>query len=382
MKKAENKHINRHWFARLAAIVMVALFTAASLPAGFAYADVDNKKAVTEVSDEEPVREVHKVKIEDKKYCFFVTHYVVMTPAEIAKFGDNDAKLTDEVLKRAGLYMKEANCKDEKHTAITPNEWKKKGGTLSLSPVEIYEVVEEEKSDAGDESDTSADPSDGSSSGDTADTPEGGSDADTGDTGDTGDKDGKDSAAETTTGKTVKVEAVEALRRAAPNDGNPVRIYTDLVITTKTPKKGSSEEPKKYSTFKKNSPNTPKLIYIAVATEKDAALGEAICKEKEEKMPDPGKIKDPKQGGEGEETLPEYRTINMTDRSGGPLEPTLKDGDPVTLEWVEPGKKTDADAGKGFFDHAWAIPALAAAAIALAAALILILKRRRETEEE
>ena len=42
-----------------------------------------------------PIREVHKVTVEDNKYCFFVTRNVVLTPAEIK--GMTDEELTAEI---------------------------------------------------------------------------------------------------------------------------------------------------------------------------------------------------------------------------------------------------------------------------------------------
>jgi hypothetical protein len=64
--------------------------------------------------------------------------------------------------------------------------------------------------------------------------------------------------------------------------------------------------------------------------------------------------------------LPEFRTINMTDRSGGPLEDTLKDGDPVNLEWIEPAKH-HGDGGGSLIER---IPG-GMAGLALIAVLIL-----------
>lgn len=385
MNIAESKNKYGILVVRLAAVMLAALLIAVSLPVDFAYAAGDSKKSKTKkaapvVNSEEPIREVHKVGVGNKKYCFFVTHNVVMTPKEISSFGNNDEKLTNEVLKRAGLYMKESNCKNEKHQVIEPKAWRKSGGTLSLGQVEIYEEEKESSEDDPAEPVEPADTGDGSDPAEPVEPSDTGDGGDTTEPADTGDG---DNTADTPTGKTVKIDAVEALRMANPSDGDPVRLYMDVIVTTETPKKGSSKEPKKYSTFKKDSPNSPKLIYIAVATEKDAKLGESICEEKKPKEEKQKNIKPGPDGGEGEEMLPEYRSISMTDRSGGPIEPTLKDGDPVTLEWIEPGRQTDSEGEQtGFFDHAWAIPALAAGALALAAALVLILRRRRKAEED
>ena len=416
----ENKSAKGQFLRRLLSILMAALIAAAYLPVSNTYAAKDDKKsdqkkaasAAAEESEEqeETIREVHKVPIGSKRYCFFVTHNVVMTPKEIAKFSD-DGKLTDEILKRAGLYMKEENCKLESHEAITPKEWKKKIGTLSLSPVEIYE----EGAATADDTEDSADAEDAAGTADAADATDATDTTDADDAASKEDNSGEDASGETagedtstadTTeeaentddeasaveeseetagGSIVTVEAVEALRKATPTDGNPSRFYTDLVITAKPSKDDSSSETKKYTTFKKKSPNSPKLIYIAVATEKDAALGEDICEEPKADdrsgKDSPGKDDLSDSAGEEEEMLPEYRTISMTDRSGGPLEPTLKDGDPVTLEWKEPGRQTDSGSSAGLFDHAWAAPALIAA-LALVAALVLILRKRRAGQDD
>ncbi|MBO5514176.1 MAG: hypothetical protein J5961_06280, partial [Mogibacterium sp.] len=129
MKTAEIKNKYGRICGRIAALTLAMLLAVVSLPVNFAFAAADSEKAI---------REVHNVKVGSKEYCFFVTHYVVITPAEIAKFGDDDEKLTDEILKRAGLYMKERNCKLAAHKAIEPAAWKKTGGEMFLGDVEIY----------------------------------------------------------------------------------------------------------------------------------------------------------------------------------------------------------------------------------------------------
>ena len=353
MKTGEIKNKYGRICGRLAAITLAVLLAVVSLPVNFAFAAADSEKAI---------REVHNVKVGSKEYCFFVTHYVVITPAEIAKFEGDDEKLTDEILKRAGLYMKERNCKLAAHKAIEPAAWKKTGGEMFLGDVEIYEE---------------ATPEGGGDSGEGGETPDGGS----------GDAITPSETSEASGGTLIKVPTVEALRKAAPVDGEPVRLEMDLEVTTEKQKEGSEEKPTRYSTYKKSSPNTPKLLYIAVATEADAKLGEDICKEEPTKTT-PSKSSSKKvkpvtpTTKEEKEILPEERTISMTDRSGGPLEPTLKDGDPVTLEWREPGKQTDGSKKLGFFDHAWAIPALIAAALAIILAVVFISRKKDEEETE
>ena len=168
-----------------------------------------------------PIREVHKVTVGSRQYCFFVTHNVVLTPEEVQALPD--AELTKEILSRAGLYMKEMNCKSPSHKPISVESWLKSGGSFLLSDDDISSV-----------------------------------------------------------------------RGADPVDGEPVKLYMDLKVSVKPPASdkdkdkddadaGSGDEdsgeepaPEVYSTYKKVS---PRLIFVAVATESDAASGEDICEE-------------------------------------------------------------------------------------------------------
>lgn len=324
-------HIYR-LMAKAACLLLAVFMMAGGLAAVPSYAE-DKDKGKTE--EEKPVREVHKVAIGDRQYCFFATHYVVLTPEEVA--GMSDEELNAEIIKRSGLYMKEENCHKASHKAIKPEAWKKKGGMIFVSP-----------------------------------------------------------------------EDIAGIRAAEPADGAPVKISMDVNITTEpiTPYQNRSsdgmtdkvgdggqtdgeqadskqtdekteEKTKIYSTFKRTS---PRILFAAIATPADAAYGEDICKEDKpapEKAPDPGKAVIPPDGG-GDEMLPEFRTANMTDRSGKPVEETLKDGDPVKLEWIEPGKKGNEDGKGSFFSKpaVWIGSGLLAAAII--AAVIIAMKRREE----
>ncbi len=334
MDRKQNK-TGRRLAAVLAALLMAVLIVPAS--PSFAEKDGEPNAAVA-------LREAHKVKVGNKKYCFFVDHYVVFTRAEIeslvpddpdeesADGEDGDAEggaaagndetaeekdysdLTMEILKRAGLYMKEANCTDPKHKAITAEDWVKKGGSFRLYDEDIASILE-----------------------------------------------------------------------AAPEDGKPVKIDMDLILYTK---ESADKQPENgYTTFKTTG---PRLLYIAIATEEDAKEGEDICKEeqkpaekKKEKKIAKKKIKPIKTPSESEEMLPEYRTINMADRSGAPVEDTLQDGTPVTLEWVEPDKY-DSEGGKSWIDRIpgryAGLAVIAAAAAAAVAAIVVIGKRRRKDE--
>lgn len=288
---------------RLAFILLTLLFACMIASPGTAYAAKDT-------GPEEPIREVHNVGVGNEAYCFFVTHNVVLTPAEVA--GMSDEELISAILDRAGLYMIKANCKAGSHKIITVQDWTKKDRVCLLSTTDI-----------------------------------------------------------------------DAIRSAAPVDGAPVKFYMDLIVSDgsgsdKDAEEGEEAEEKPlYSTYKKTS---PRLLFAVVATEEDAKLGEDICVEKatREKTPRIGRSDAP-----AEDMLPEYRTINMVDRSGAPIEETLVDGDPVTLEWIEP-KDIGKEEGRSFFDL---IPggaagfAVIAAALAAAIAAIIIAARKKRTDE-
>ena len=294
-----------------------------------------------------PIREVHKVTVEDNKYCFFVTRNVVLTPAEIK--GMTDEELTAEIFKKSGLYMKAANCRLRKHKAITVQDWNKAGRVLRLSDTDInnirnaapvdgnpvkmnldvriaimpedQEKPSENKPKPAEDNQKPADtdkPADGGTPADSDKPAEGDTPADS-------DK---------------------------PAEG-------DTPADSDTPS-GDEEKPaepvKEYSTFRLTSPG---LVFIAVATENDAAYTEATCEEektdKDDSKKNSGKgsqaaIKGDS-GSEPGEMLPELRTISMKDRSGGKLDETLEDGTPVTLEWIEPKKGAAADAGKSLIDR-------------------------------
>ena len=290
--------IKKKRFALILTVFLAALMLAS---VSFAYAEGE------ESASEEPLREVHKVAVGEKTYCFFVTNNVVMTREEIDAMSDEE--LTAWILGCAGLYMKEANCKDESHKAITAEAWTEKGGRFLLSDDDIASI-----------------------------------------------------------------------RGAVPEDGNPYKLYMDLKVSDKPapadPDEGDQGDV--YSTYKKVS---PKLLFVVVATEADAATPEDICEapaRKPEKQP---KVKMPKMPkGSSGDMLPEYRTINMVDRSGKPVEDTLQDGTPVTLEWIEPSKHSSD--GGSFIDHIPGRYAGLAAILGALTALIIILIRRRKEDED
>lgn len=330
------RHKLRTVFARTVSVLLLLMVTVVLAAPDFAFA-----KETEKTEKEEPIREVHNVGVGNELYCFFVTHNVVLTPAEVE--GMTDEELTAAILERAGLYMKKANCKKAAHKEITIKTWTKKKGRLLLSNADI-----------------------------------------------------------------------EGIRMAEPVDGEPVKFYMDLDMTLYSEEKEADPEPEeeagdaegeedpdagegeeeeevitapRYSTFKRTS---PRLLFAVVATEEDAKYGEDICIEDKKpdqkkpktktktKIPDVGKTEAP-----AEEMLPEYRTINMADRSGAPIEETLKDGDPVTLEWIEP-KDIGKDEEASFFDRipggAAGFTAMAAAVAAAAGAIIIAARRKREDD--
>lgn len=302
-------------FIRAAAVLLAMLFTVMLASPGFVY-------AAKEKTPEPPIREVHNVGVGSGAYCFFVTHNVVLTAAEVAEMTDEE--LTAHILDKAGLYMMKANCRKPKNDKIiSVKSWEKKDGAFFLSEADI-----------------------------------------------------------------------ESIRTAEPVDGDPVKIYMDLIICEDinevkskdtgddTNEAAGEEELTLYSTFKRNE---PKLLFAVVATETDAAFGEDICKEDPPKKtkiknsnPSPGKSP-----AVEEEILPEYRTISMVDRSGEPVEETLKDGEPVELEWIEPKHNSGAEEEKSFVNRVpGGITGLvvigAAAVAAVVTAIVLAGKRKQE----
>ena len=298
-------YIKRLLFRTLC-LMLAAFMAAGGLLGAPAYADDEDDL-------ERPVREVHKVAVGSKQYCFFATHYVVLTPEEVSEMSDEE--LNAEVLQRAGIYMKEANCHKSSHKAITPEAWSKSGGTIFLSS-----------------------------------------------------------------------EDIESIRAAVPEDGRPVKLHMDLNITTEPLAEPPAEETKVYTTFKRTS---PRLLFAAIATPADAALGEEICEEEEEPAPAeesgeeaPARVGKalPGGGGAAEEMLPEFRTAKMVDRSGKPVEETLKNGELVKLEWIEPGKRGNDEGRTSVFSRmpaVWICSGLIAAAIAA-----LLIHRNKKKEEQ
>ncbi len=303
-------------FMRIAAVLLLIMVTVVLVSPASVYAAKGKEKEKEVKEQEEPIREVHDVGIGSEMYCFFVTHNVVLTPAEVAEMTDED--LTATILERSGLYIKKTNCKKASHKEITIKDWaKKKKGDLLLSESDI-----------------------------------------------------------------------EGIRMAEPVDGEPVKFYMDLMIVQKTGEVFINEEGEEeeevilYSTFKRTS---PRLLFAVVATEEDAKYGEDICQEEkkpEQKKKQKTKKVSSKPEAPEEELLPEFRTINMADRSGEPIEETLKDGSPVDLEWIEP-KDTGKDEKSSFIDRIpGGMTGLAVMAAAAAAAIFAVIAAKRKKTDE
>ena len=333
------KYNRRTVCVRIASLLLALMFAVMFVSPQFVFAE-------DEKSQDKPLREVHKVGLENGVYCFFVTHNVVLTPEDISS--KTDEELSAYILDKAGLYMKEANCRLAKHKAIQAKDWPEKNGVLFISATDI-----------------------------------------------------------------------DTIRGIEPAEGAPVKMYMDLMIskdsgkteeTADASETGDSAETgdsgetaddtvQPYSTYKKIS---PELIFIAVATETDAASGEDICEEEavDESTPEPAKPAQPAKPAEvkkpkikkptatpaapsDEEMLPELRTINMTDRSGPPIEETLKDGSPVSLEWIEP-KQNGYEGESSFTDRfpggIAGLAVMAAVAAAAVVAVVFAIKRREKEE--
>ena len=370
---------------RLAAILLILLVIIASMFCGTIIT------TLAQGEDPDPVRCLHKVKVEDKSYCFFVEKNVVLTPSEIAvkENGEprTDEELTALILEKAGLYMKEPNCNESSHPKITFADWNKDKGSFSLSKVDLESLrgaapkdgstvklyidplISTEKAPkpasasviSPTDTTTPTKPADGSkdTNGESANPDGGSTDPDSGSTDPDGGSTDPDSG-------------------STDPSGDPVPVPVPV--------------PEEITWYPVSELTSPSLLFVVVATEKDSKYVEEICEPKKEEAPPTvveqpqvaAPVKKPKAAKVApapEEELPEFKTIKMYDRSGGPLEETLKDGDPVTLTWITP--KGNSTSKKSFFDR---IPggALGLAAIVAAGGFIAfaIVKRKKSSEEE
>ena len=375
IKEREITNRRRRVCMRTASVLLALVFTVMSV-------SPVSVLAKSEKSPEKPLREVHKVGIDKSLYCFFVQHNVVLTPEEIAEKTTYE-ELNEYILDKAGLYLKESNCKLEKHKAIPIGKWKKKDAVIFLSAEDLVSIRTAEPADgeplkmymdllisneAGFAAEMEA-AEEAEAALEEAEKPEepeeAPKDADAGEAPD----------AEVTD---TPEDAVNAEDTEETEDTEAADDKDD----TGDAEEPEEEKPVPYSTYKLIS---PELIFIAVATKTDAESGEDICKDLT-----PSKNKDksrrssaPDGDSEDEEMLPEYRTIDMADRSGAPIEETLKDGDPVTLEWIEPkhngveGEASFTDRIPGGKTGLLVISVMAAAA---AGAIVFAVKRNKADE--
>ena len=368
---------------RLIAIMIAALLMLPALSMDLAYALPEDEEDAAAVFY--PVREVHRVKVGDKKYCAFVEGNAVITAAEISKLSDNE--LVNELLKRSGFYMKEANCRKEDHPVITAEEWIKKGGSFKLDE-EYIKFLREAKPADGNPARMhmdlliSRDPF-------VEKKPE--KVVVKEDKKEEANKEAEEKQEEKPEEKTEEeTEGTKAEKTEDTTEGTTedTKVEDSKDGTEKTEEKAeeASEEPeeieiperdtrKLYSTYKLFS---PELLFVIVTTKADAEAVEEIC---EYDLPEQEEAAEEAVPSEPEEILPEYRTIAMTDRSGPALEATLQDGKPVTLEWIEPGKSKD-EPGTGDFMSTKLAPALGLAAICACALALIAFKRRKKEQEQ
>ena len=416
--------------SRFATILLILLVIIASMFGG----TIITSLAQGESPD--PVRYLHKVKVGDKSYCFFVEKNVVLTPSEIAKKENGeprtDEELTALILEKAGLYMKEPNCNESSHPKITFADWNKDKGSFSLSKADLESLrgatpkdgstvklyidplISTEKASkpaapsviSPTAATTPTEPAEGSTdtngestnpSGESTDPATDPSDPSSGSTDPATDP--SDPSGGSTDPATDPSDPSGGSTDPATDPTDPSGGSTDPATDPTDPSGGSADPvvppvpvPEEITWYPVASLTSPSLLFVVVATEKDSKYVEEICEaKKEESQPTATeqpqtvapvkKPKTPKAVTPPEETLPEFKTIKMYDRSGGPLEETLKDGDPVTLTWITP--KGNSTSKKSFFDR---IPggALGLAAIAAAGGFIAfaIVKRKKSSEEE
>ena len=392
--------------SRFASILLILLVIIASMFGG----TIITSLAQGESPD--PVRYLHKVKIGNKSYCFFVEKNVVLTPSEIAKKENGeprtDEELTALILEKAGLYMKEPNCNESSHSKITFADWTKDKGSFSLSKADL-------------ESLRGAAPKDGSTvklyidplistekaskpaapsviSPTAATTPTEPAEGSTDTNGESTNPSG-----ESTDPATDPSDPSGGSTDPATDPTDPSGESTDPATDPTDPSSGSADPvvppvpvPEEITWYPVSALTSPSLLFVVVATEKDSKYVEEICEAKKEASKEETtaettvqpqtvapvkKPKTPKAVTPPEETLPEFKTIKMYDRSGGPLEETLKDGDPVTLTWITP--KGNSTSKKSFFDRIpGGVLGLAAIAAAIGFIAFAIVKRKKSSEEE
>lgn len=349
-------------------IVMVILLVSSILIPCIVWADDGSEEATVN-----PLREIHKVRVNKKNYCFFVENNVVMTPEDI-KNAKTDEKLTAEILKRAGLYMIETNCKDSAHDAITMQQWIKKGGSFLLSQEDLDQLRK-------------ASPSKGKTVKLSMDVLVSDKKAalvktepEKKETADSGSDAGSETASEAGSGS----DTPDSTDGTDSSDGTDNTVGSTDSTDDKKNDTDQSEAPKYkysapvYSTYK---PMSEDLIFVIVATKADAKTADFVCEDPNADDAAEEPAEEPV-AAEPEEILPEYRTIYMEDRTGAPIEATLKDGEKVNLKWIEPGSRSDGEDSSPIDRVPGGIAgilAIAALIIAAVAGTVVAAKRKKRS---
>ena len=139
-----------------------------------------------------------------------------------------------------------------------------------------------------------------------------------------------------------------------------------------------------YTTYKLTS---PELLFIVIVADEDAAVTEDECEAVEPALPEEPEIPEIPEIeipdiSEPTEMLPEYRKIDMVDKSGAPLTPVLEDGEPVELVWIEPNNTIDPEKAKNWieaFPGGWiGLGGLIAALAAIGIGVFVTMRKREE----
>ena len=386
---------------RRAAILLVLLIILAMVLGQMVFASNDGG----------PIRSAHKVKAGDKSFCFFVANNVTLTQSELA--GMDDETLVKEILKRTGLFIKEASCNDPQHPLIPVDEWIAAGNTLGLSEEDIAAIraadpaegksakfhmdiqftlkpedkeppAEEPAPDPGEDpatdpgNDPAADTSDDTAAdqGEAPATEPGDAPSE-----DTGEDPGDDPSADPGDDPAADPgddPAPDPSDDPAPDPGDdPAPDPSD------DPEDEQPEEREIYTTYKLTC---PELLFVVIVRDEDAGVTEDECDPVEPALPEEPEIPEMPEIPDisvPTEMLPEYRKIDMVDKSGAPLTPVLEDGEPVELTWIEPNNTIDPEKAKNWIESfpggeigfGGLIAALAAAGIG-----IFVTVRKREDE--
>lgn len=394
------------------------------------------------------LRTVHKVSAGDKTYCFSVQQNVVLSVSELSEIEDDEA-LAELIMDRAGLFMRETGLRCSSNPVITMEEWLRDGNTLALDknaleaikqavpeegkPVKFHldvfftlqydeDKANEEKADTEEPSEEPTDPADPADPAEPSDPGTPSEPQDPSETAEPSEQTGNDGAAGSSdvsdsqeTGDTSDTDTPEGQAGpedpsdpsdtpdpAEPSDPTDPDVPADPDEPADPNEPGDPDEPVDpaepedepfvrpvYSTYKMTF---PELLFVVIATDEDAAVTEEECDEEPEvpvipeepEMPEIPEM-DIDIPAVPQETLPEYRKIDMPDKSKGPLPSTLEDGEPVELQWIEPDNSIDVDAakewierfpgGKAGFGGACGLVGLIAAGIAAA-----VIKKRRDDD--